>query len=160
LASAEDLALLVYVYQKHGHLKELLKILDSDQIGVNSKLGLTDGQFINAKIEVLTRENMFLELRIFCESLLQDVTDYTEKNRVNDPAVKETSADNWTVFAAFVGIIDYSDTKFVPHPIFVLYSLHWSPRTKMLLGPSPQRKNSREVSSPEVTPSSLNATPL
>jgi hypothetical protein len=120
LASTEDVALLVYIYQKHGHLKELLKILDSDQIGVNSKLGLTDGQFINAKIEVLTRENMLLELRTFCESLLQDVADYTEKNRVNDPAVKETSADNWTVFAAFVSVVDYSDTKFVPHPIFVL----------------------------------------
>ena len=80
------------------------------------RLGLTDGQFINAKIEVLTRENMLLELRTFCEGLLQDVADYTEKNRVNDPAVKETSADNWTVFATFVGAIDYSDTKFVPAP--------------------------------------------
>ena len=67
--------LLIYIYERQGILRELLPIRDSDQIGVNSKLGLGDDQLIKAKIEVLHRLKRRAELYVYCESLLQEATD-------------------------------------------------------------------------------------
>ena len=118
LSTARDLALLVYVYQKQGHREELLSILDNERIGINSRIGFGDSQFVQAKISILEERQMWPELQAFCQSLLQDVISSYEKTCADGSisTLPREPKDDWSVFAAFIHALQYSNSELVGPP--------------------------------------------
>lgn len=70
IQTAEELILLIKIFQAQGRDDEILKILDSDNLGLNSRLVQNDWFFIREKIFSLERAEKWASGLEYAKALL------------------------------------------------------------------------------------------
>jgi hypothetical protein len=78
LVSSADLRLLCQIYSRQGLIQELLEILDSPDIGINSDVSKKDVEFILIKMNALSELRRWNELRQYCLSGLEQLCQHYE----------------------------------------------------------------------------------
>jgi N-terminal acetyltransferase B complex non-catalytic subunit len=95
IQSAEELLLLVKIYESQGRHSEIVKILDSENLGIKSKMVQSDWSFIGVKLSSLEKAEMWAEGLSYTKELL--AIPFTEEEK---KAIQER--DDWAVWHLLV----------------------------------------------------------
>ncbi|KAL4878518.1 N-acetyltransferase B complex non catalytic subunit-domain-containing protein [Aspergillus karnatakaensis] len=95
IQSAEELLLLVKIYESQGRHGEIVKILDSDNLGIKSKLVQNDWSFVGVKLSSLENAEMWTEGLSYAKELLAIPTTEEEKKALQE-------RDDWAVWHLLV----------------------------------------------------------
>ncbi|KAL4927148.1 MDM20/NAA25 family protein [Aspergillus undulatus] len=95
IQSAEELLLLVKIYESQGRHAEIVKVLDSENLGIKSKMVQNDWSFVGVKLSSLEKAEMWSEGLSYAKELLAIPT--TEEER---KAIQER--DDWAVWHLLV----------------------------------------------------------
>jgi N-terminal acetyltransferase B complex non-catalytic subunit len=104
ILSAKELRLVTQIYHQQNYDNELLTILDSPEIGIDSEVGKNDVEFIRAKIEALLKLEKWEDLTTMCFSNLEKLCSHREEH----PSTIEATpgniawADDWFVWRTLV----------------------------------------------------------
>ncbi|TLD39226.1 Tetratricopeptide-like helical [Venturia nashicola] len=100
ITSASELRLVAEIYRKQGFDEELLGILNSDDIGIESSVGKNDVEFIRAKIDILKRLERWEELASLCASSLDKLCQQQEQttSAAEDIPTSLAWADDWYIW--------------------------------------------------------------
>jgi N-terminal acetyltransferase B complex non-catalytic subunit len=104
ITSAKELRLVAQVYRQQSYDDDLLAILDSPEIGIESEVGKNDVEFIRFKIDMLSRHQKWEELRALCSSSLDKLCSYREDStkRIEETPGNIAWADDWHVWEAMI----------------------------------------------------------
>ncbi|KAL2833431.1 N-acetyltransferase B complex non catalytic subunit-domain-containing protein [Aspergillus cavernicola] len=91
LQSAEELLLLVKIYESQGRHAEIVKILDSENLGIKSNIIQNDWSFIGVKLSSLERAEMWTEGLSYTRELLAIPSIEQEKKAIQE-------RDDWAVW--------------------------------------------------------------
>ncbi|RAL08991.1 MDM20/NAA25 family protein [Aspergillus homomorphus CBS 101889] len=91
IQSAEELLLLVKIFESQERHAEIVKILDSDSLGLNSRVVQNDWSFIGVKLSSLEKAQMWTEGLEYAKSLLA-----IPSNEEETKALQER--DDWAVW--------------------------------------------------------------
>jgi N-terminal acetyltransferase B complex non-catalytic subunit len=105
IQTAEELLLLVKIFESQGCYAEALRILDSEHLGISSRIAQNDWSFVRAKLLTLEKAEKWNESLAFTRALLAQPDDDTAAKA----SILET--DDWAVWNLFV-----SATKKINHP--------------------------------------------
>lgn len=70
IQNAEELILLIKIFQSQGRNDEILKILDSENLGLNSRIVQNDWSFIREKLLALERAEKWTDALQYTQGLL------------------------------------------------------------------------------------------
>lgn len=87
--TAEELLLLIKIFESQDRYAETVKILDSENLGIKSRIIQNDWSFVQSKIIGLEKAKMWTEGAAFAKSLLSGSEDSI--------ALKES--DDWAVWS-------------------------------------------------------------
>jgi N-terminal acetyltransferase B complex non-catalytic subunit len=116
ITSAKELRLVAQIYRQQNYDDDLLVVLDSPQIGIESEVGKNDVEFIRVKMEILSQKQKWKDLREFCFSSLDKLCIYREDST---KSIEETPgniawADDWHVWKAMIKASSHlSNSEFV-----------------------------------------------
>jgi N-terminal acetyltransferase B complex non-catalytic subunit len=104
ITSAKELRLVAQIYRQQNYDDDLLAILDSPAIGIDSEIGKNDVEFIRVKMAILSKLEKWDELRALCFSNLDKLCTYREDS---SKSIEETPgniawADDWHVWEAMI----------------------------------------------------------
>ncbi|KAL2809939.1 N-acetyltransferase B complex non catalytic subunit-domain-containing protein [Aspergillus granulosus] len=91
LQSAEELLLLTKIYESQGRHSEIVKILDSENLGLKSKMVQNDWSFIGVKLSSLEKAEMWTEALAYTKELLAIPSTEEEKKSIQE-------RDDWAVW--------------------------------------------------------------
>ncbi|KAL3481650.1 N-acetyltransferase B complex non catalytic subunit-domain-containing protein [Aspergillus californicus] len=91
IQSAEELLLLVKIYESQGRHAEIVKILDSNNLGIKSKMIQNDWSFIGVKLASLEKAEMWADGLSYAKELLA-----IPSNEEGQKAIQER--DDWAVW--------------------------------------------------------------
>lgn len=96
IQTAEELLLLVKIFESQGCYAEALRILDSEHLGIGSRIAQNDWSFVRAKLLTLEKAEKWNESLTFARALLARPDD--------DTAAKDSilETDDWAVWKLFV----------------------------------------------------------
>ncbi|KAI9809860.1 MAG: hypothetical protein M1825_000293 [Sarcosagium campestre] len=99
----QELQLLIAIYRKQGHLLECLRILDSSNLGISSRVAKGDWSLVRAKLDILEELNLWHEEWKFCKGLIKDAqsTSPIEHGEGIQQAV-HTQGDDWRVWQGLI----------------------------------------------------------
>ncbi|KAA8649097.1 hypothetical protein EYZ11_000689 [Aspergillus tanneri] len=95
IQTAEELLLLAKIFESQGRHAEVVKILDSETLGISSRVIQNDWTFVGVKLANLERAQMWPEGLSYAKSLLAIPT-----NEVEQKALQER--DDWAVWSLLV----------------------------------------------------------
>ncbi|KAL4921271.1 N-acetyltransferase B complex non catalytic subunit-domain-containing protein [Aspergillus aurantiobrunneus] len=95
IQSAEELLLLVKIYEFQGRHAEIVKILDSDNLGIKSKMVRNDWSFVGVKLSSLEKAEMWVEGLLYTKELLAMPSNETEQKAIQEH-------DDWAVWHLLV----------------------------------------------------------
>ncbi|RDI80028.1 hypothetical protein Vi05172_g10050 [Venturia inaequalis] len=100
ISSASELRLVAEIYRKQGFDEELLGILDSDDIGIESSVGKNDVEFVRVKIDILKRLKRWDDLASLCTSSLDKLCQQQEQktSAAEDIPTSLAWADDWYIW--------------------------------------------------------------
>lgn len=100
ITSASELRLVAEIYRKQGFDEELLGILNSDDIGIESSVGKNDVEFIRVKIDILKKLERWNELSLLCTSSLDKLCQQQEQttSAAEDIPTSLAWADDWYIW--------------------------------------------------------------
>ncbi|OJJ44687.1 hypothetical protein ASPZODRAFT_134775 [Penicilliopsis zonata CBS 506.65] len=98
IQNAEELLLLIKIFDSQGHPAEIVKILDTANLGLNSKIVQNDWNFIREKVLGLEKAKMWSDGLSYAKSLLPIPT-----NEADRKALQEH--DDWTVWSLMVSAV-------------------------------------------------------
>lgn len=104
ISSAKELRLVTQIYRQQKYDDELLTVLNSPEIGIDSEVGKNDVEFIRAKIEVLLKQDKWNDLSTLCFSKLEKLCSHREEHA---SALEATPgniawADDWFIWRTLV----------------------------------------------------------
>ncbi|KAL2867944.1 MDM20/NAA25 family protein [Aspergillus lucknowensis] len=91
IQTAEELLLLVKIYESQGRHAEIVRILDSENVGIKSRIVQNDWSLIGVKLSSLEKAEMWAEGLTYAKELLAIPSTEEEKK-----AIKER--DDWAVW--------------------------------------------------------------
>ncbi|PYI06608.1 hypothetical protein BO78DRAFT_343164 [Aspergillus sclerotiicarbonarius CBS 121057] len=91
IQSAEELLLLIKVFESQGRHAEIVKVLDSENLGISSRVIQNDWSFVGDKLSNLEKAQMWTEGLAYTKELLAIPT-----NEVERKALQER--DDWAVW--------------------------------------------------------------
>ncbi|KAI9368067.1 N-acetyltransferase B complex non catalytic subunit-domain-containing protein [Aspergillus egyptiacus] len=91
IQSAEELLLLVKIYESQGRHAEIVKILDSKNLGIKSRMIQNDWSFIGVKLSSLEKAEMWAEGLSYARELLAIPSTEEEKKAIQEH-------DDWAVW--------------------------------------------------------------
>jgi N-terminal acetyltransferase B complex non-catalytic subunit len=116
ISSAKELRLVTQIYHQQNYNDELLSILNSPEIGIDSDVGKNDVEFIRAKVEILLKQDKWDDLTALCFSNLEKLCSHREEH----PSALEATpgniawADDWYIWRALVNASTHiSKSEFV-----------------------------------------------
>lgn len=95
IQTPEELLLLVKVYESQGRYSEIAKLMDSENLGVNSRVVQNDMSFIGVKLGSLERASMWTEGLSYAKSLLSIPEDEAGQKALDE-------RDDWGVWSMVV----------------------------------------------------------
>ncbi|KAL2852865.1 N-acetyltransferase B complex non catalytic subunit-domain-containing protein [Aspergillus pseudoustus] len=95
IQSAEELLLLVKIYESQGRHSEVVKVLDSANLGIKSKMVQNDWSFIGVKLASLEKAEMWTEGLSYAKELLAIPSTEEEKKGIQE-------RDDWAVWHLLV----------------------------------------------------------
>ncbi|KAL4944916.1 hypothetical protein BDV06DRAFT_186114 [Aspergillus oleicola] len=95
IQSAEELLLLVKIYESQGKHAEIVKVLDSENLGLKSKMVQNDWSFVGEKLSSLEKAGMWTEGLSYTKELLAIPTTEEEKKAIQE-------RDDWAVWHLLV----------------------------------------------------------
>ncbi|KAL4809004.1 N-acetyltransferase B complex non catalytic subunit-domain-containing protein [Aspergillus unguis] len=95
IQSAEELLLLVKIYESQGKHADIVKILDSDNLGIKSNIVQNDWSFVGVKLSSLEKAEMWTEGLSYAKELLAIPTTEAEKKAIHE-------RDDWAVWHLLV----------------------------------------------------------
>ncbi|KAL5003894.1 N-acetyltransferase B complex non catalytic subunit-domain-containing protein [Aspergillus recurvatus] len=103
IQSAEELLLLVKIFESQGRHAEIVKILDSDNLGINSRIVQNDWSFVGVKLSNLEKAEMWTESLSYAKELLAIPSSEEEKKTIQE-------RDDWAVWHLLVTATQKIDT--------------------------------------------------
>jgi N-terminal acetyltransferase B complex non-catalytic subunit len=94
IQSAEELLLLTKIYESQGRYDEIVALLNSENLGINSRIVQSDWSFVTTKLDALERVGNWQEALSFAQELLHladDVPDGTG-------GMNNREKDDWKVW--------------------------------------------------------------
>ncbi|KAL4873208.1 hypothetical protein BDV12DRAFT_98695 [Aspergillus spectabilis] len=104
IQSAEELLLLVKIYESQGRHAEIVKILDSANLGIKSKLVQNDWSFVGIKLSSLEKAEMWTQGLLYAKELLAIPSTEEEKKAIQE-------RDDWAVWHLLVTAAQKLDTE-------------------------------------------------
>ncbi|KAL4964734.1 MDM20/NAA25 family protein [Aspergillus stella-maris] len=95
IQTAEELLLLVKIYESQGKHAEIVKILNSENLGIKSKMVRNDWSFVGVKLSSLEQAEMWTEGLAYTKELLAIPTTEEEKKAIQE-------RDDWAVWHLLV----------------------------------------------------------
>ncbi|KAL3468340.1 N-acetyltransferase B complex non catalytic subunit-domain-containing protein [Aspergillus heterothallicus] len=95
IQSAEELLLLVKIFESQGRHSEIVKILESENLGIKSKMVQNDWSFIGVKLSSLEKAEMWIEGLSYTKELLAIPSTEEEKKAIQE-------RDDWAVWHLLV----------------------------------------------------------
>jgi N-terminal acetyltransferase B complex non-catalytic subunit len=104
ITSAKELRLVAQIYRQQSYDDDLLAILNSPEIGIESEVGKNDVEFIRVKMDILSEQHKWDELKALCFSSLDKLCSYREDD---SKTIEETPgniawADDWHIWEAMI----------------------------------------------------------
>jgi N-terminal acetyltransferase B complex non-catalytic subunit len=101
ITSSHQLRLAVQIYKKQQQYDDLLTILRDPQVGISS-IGMKDGEFVFAEIELLLEKKSFDEVFGLCQPMLDTLI--TARENKEDATTIDTAsgADDWFVWKSLL----------------------------------------------------------
>lgn len=87
--------LLVKIYESQGRHDEIVKILDSGNLGIKSKIVQNDWSFVGVKLASLEKAEMWTEGLLYAKELLAIPTNEDEQKAIQE-------RDDWAVWHLLV----------------------------------------------------------
>ncbi|KAB8246836.1 N-acetyltransferase B complex non catalytic subunit-domain-containing protein [Aspergillus flavus] len=91
----EELLLLVKIYESQGRHDEIVKILDSENLGLSSRVIQNDWSFVGVKLSSLEKAEMWMQGLSYAKELLAIPTNEAEKKALQE-------RDDWAVWKLLV----------------------------------------------------------
>ncbi|KAL4978030.1 N-acetyltransferase B complex non catalytic subunit-domain-containing protein [Aspergillus desertorum] len=91
IQSAEELLLLVKIFESQGRHAEVVKILDSDNLGIKSRIVQNDWSYVGVKLSNLEKAEMWTEGLSYAKQLLAIPSSEEEKKTIQE-------RDDWAVW--------------------------------------------------------------
>ncbi|KAL5342593.1 N-acetyltransferase B complex non catalytic subunit-domain-containing protein [Aspergillus crustosus] len=104
IQSAEELLLLVKIYESQGRHSEIVKILDSENLGIKSQLVQNDWSFVGVKLSSLEKAELWTEGLSYVKELLAIPTTEEEKKALQE-------RDDWAVWHLLVTAVQKLNTE-------------------------------------------------
>ncbi|KAL4950244.1 N-acetyltransferase B complex non catalytic subunit-domain-containing protein [Aspergillus filifer] len=95
IQTAEELLLLVKIYETQGKHAEIVKVLNSENLGIKSKMVQNDWSFVGVKLSSLEKAEMWMEGLACTKELLAIPTTEEEKKAIQE-------RDDWAVWHLLV----------------------------------------------------------
>lgn len=95
IQTPEELLLLVKIYESQGRHAEIAKLMDSENVGVNSRVVQNDMSFIGVKLDNLQKASMWAEALSYAKTLLS-----IPKDEAGQKVLDER--DDWAVWDKIV----------------------------------------------------------
>ncbi|GES62553.1 cytoskeleton organization protein [Aspergillus terreus] len=95
IQSSEELLLLVKIFESQGRHAEVVKILDSENLGITSRLIQNDWTFVGVKLANLEKAQMWTEGLSYTKTLLAIPTNDAERKDLQE-------RDDWAVWSLLV----------------------------------------------------------
>jgi N-terminal acetyltransferase B complex non-catalytic subunit len=95
--------LLVKIFESQGRHAEIIKILDSDNLGINSRIIQNDWSFVGVKLSNLEKAEMWTEGLLYAKELLAIPSSEEERKAIQE-------RDDWAVWHLLVTATQKIDT--------------------------------------------------
>ena len=95
--------LLVRIFESQGRHAEIIKILDSDNLGINSRIIQNDWSFVGVKLSNLEKAKMWTEGLLYAKELLAIPSSEEERKAIQE-------RDDWAVWHLLVTATQKIDT--------------------------------------------------
>lgn len=95
IQNSEELLLLVKIFESQGRHAEIVKILDSENLGITSRVVQNDWTFVGAKLANLEKAQMWTEGLSYTKGLLAIPTNDKERKALQE-------RDDWAVWSVLV----------------------------------------------------------
>lgn len=98
IQTTEELLLLVKILETQDRNPEIVKLLDSENLGLNSQIVQNDWTFVGTKVDGLEKAGMWTEGLAYAKSLLAIPTDENERKALQE-------RDDWAVWNLLVASV-------------------------------------------------------
>lgn len=95
IQTAEELYLLIKIYESQSRHKELVEILNSEHLGVSSRIAQNEWLFFTNKLSVVEKSGLWVEALKFTKELLTLDDSVTAESK---PDPKYEERDDWKVW--------------------------------------------------------------
>lgn len=98
IQTTEELLLLIKILETQERHSEIVKLLDSENLGINSRIVQNDWTFVGTKLESLEKAGMWTEGLAYAKSLLAIPSDENERKALQEH-------DDWAVWNLLVASV-------------------------------------------------------
>lgn len=95
IQTAEELFLLIKIYDQQGRHKDIVDMLNSQHLGVNSRIGQNDWSFVTAKLENLEKAGLWEQGLVFTKELLKLPDQLANGEKLS---ASQEEKDDWQVW--------------------------------------------------------------
>lgn len=95
IQTAEELFLLIKIYDQQGHYKDIVELLNSQHLGVNSRIAQNDWSFVTAKLANLEKAGLWDEGLAYASELLSLPDHLAESEKIS---ASQEEKDDWQVW--------------------------------------------------------------
>ena len=98
-----ELQILLAIFRKQGNNSEALKILESENLGISSRVAKGDWSLVRKKLEILEEEQLWQDEWTFCKKMLEDaLPEQTDEVDGLASQIVNAQGDDWRVWQGLV----------------------------------------------------------
>lgn len=98
ISSSHHLRLATEIYQLQNQQDDLLSLLQNPKVGIDSPVGMGDGEFIRCEMKLLKETKQYDRLLEQCHNRLQQLITAKESNEAANIIDPLSGADDWFVW--------------------------------------------------------------
>jgi hypothetical protein len=102
ITSSHHLRLATHIYRQQNELDDLLSLLQNPRVGLDSSVGMSDGEFIRCEIDLLKEKELYDQLFDLCHLKLKTLV--AAKQSAKDTALIQSlsGTDDWFIWNALL----------------------------------------------------------
>jgi hypothetical protein len=94
--------LATHIYSQQNEPEELLSLLQNPKVGLDSSVGMGDGEFIRCEIELLKEKELYDQLFEHCHLKLSNLIAAKESEKDSALVQSLSGADDWFIWNALL----------------------------------------------------------